>query len=208
MTTRQRLSLAFGALALLVLLSSVLGLHAISSSDRNFARYVEGPVGHMDLANDLMDATNARAIAARNLIIDADPGRVAMEKQKVEAAHAAVQTHLAALQARARDAADPQMQSLVDAIAAVEAKYGPVALDIVGKTLKGDREAATARMNEECKPLLAALLKATKAYLTYGTQQGKVQVTQADQAFAQAQRLLLAALAVAILAAGAMAWLI
>ncbi|MBN8487304.1 MAG: MCP four helix bundle domain-containing protein [Burkholderiales bacterium] len=198
MKTRTLLLYSFGALAALVLITALLGLRTAANSNDAFDRYVHGPAERMAMANKVLEATNARAIAARNLVLVTDPQRLQAEKVAVNKAHAAVQTQLAELQKRAAQATDPKVKQLVDAIVAIEAKYGPVALDIVAKATSGERDAAIAKMNAECQPLLDALLKAGDEYLAYGAQRGDQDTEQAQDSYATARMILLSALLVAI----------
>jgi methyl-accepting chemotaxis protein len=204
MNTRKKLLLAFGAMALLVLLTALLGLRTASNASQAFDGYVRGSGERMALANQVINATNARAIAARNLVLATDPVRVTAEKEAVAQAHAAVQDRLARLQERASQATDPKVKEMIAAIAAVEAKYGPVALDIVAKAAAGDRDAAIAKMNAQCQPLLTALLQAADEYLLYGQQQGAQEAESAASAYAAARWVLLATLVLAVGAAAAL----
>jgi len=165
MKTQHKLLAAFGVLALLVLVTSGLGLRAATTSHHAFSDYVDGAAYRMSLANHVLDATNARAIAARNLVLMDDPARLAAEKEAVARTHKAVGEYLAKLSESATKSADPNVRDLIKAIVDVESRYGPVALDIVAKATGGDRAAAIAKMNAECLPLLAALLKAGETYL-------------------------------------------
>ncbi|MBQ0958553.1 MCP four helix bundle domain-containing protein [Ideonella sp. 4Y11] len=198
MKTRTLLLLSFGALAVLVLITALLGLNTAASSNDAFDRYVHGPAQRMAMANKVLEATNARALAARNLLITTDPQRLAAEKAAVAKAHSEVQTQLAELHKRAAQAADPKVKQLVDAIVTIEAKYGPVALDIVAKATNGERDAAIAKMNAECQPLLAALIAAGDDYLAYGAQRGDQDTEQARDSYATARAILLAALLLAV----------
>jgi len=45
----------------------------------------------------------------------------------------------------------------------VESLYGPVANDIVGLALSGNHDEAIVKMDNECRPLLAALVKAVRS---------------------------------------------
>jgi methyl-accepting chemotaxis protein len=198
MKTRTLLLYSFGALAALVLITALLGLQTAANSADTFDRFVHGPAERMALANKVLNATNARAVAARNLVIATDPQRLATEKTAVNKAHGDVQAHLAELKKRAAEATDPKVKELVDAIVAVEAKYGPVALDIVAKAVSGERDAAIAKMNAECQPLLTALLAAGDAYLAYGIQRGEQLTDEAQDSYATARLILLAALVVAL----------
>jgi hypothetical protein len=198
MNTQKRLLAAFGAMALMVLVTAVLGLNTASDTNRSFDSYVRGSAQRMALANQVLNATNARAIAARNLVLTTDPARLAAEKEAVTKAHAAVQEKLGELRERASQATDPKVKELINAIAAVEAKYGPVALDIVDKATSGDRDAAIAKMNAECQPLLTALLAAGDEYLRYGLQRGDEEANNASSSYGTARIVLLATLVLAV----------
>jgi len=75
-------------------------------------------------------------------------------------------------------------RSLVPEIEKIDAAYAPVALAIVAMTHDGHRDEAIAKMNADCRPLLAALLKSTGEFIAYehaGAEQstGIAQVNQA-----------------------------
>ena len=208
MNTRNKLILSFGVLALLVLASSLLGLQAAAGAQGAFDRFIHGPAQRMALANGVAHATNARALAARNLVLSTDPAQMAAAQRAVEQAHNEVQQGLKALRAHAGQAADPQVRDLVEAIAAVEAQYSPVALDVVAKALAGQREAAIAKMNSECQPLLAQVQRATGAYLDHGRQRGEQEVQGASAQYDAARALLLGKLVLAVFtAAGLGLWI-
>ena len=198
MKTRTLLLYAFGALAALVLVTALLGLRTAASSNDAFDNYVHGPAERMALANKVLIAANARAIAARNMVLSADQQRLEVEKVAVSKAHGEVQSQLAELKKRVAEAADSKAKELLDAIVAVEAKYGPVALDIVAKAAGGERDAAIAKMNAECQPLLTALLAAGDAYLAYGAQRGHQLTEEAQDSYAIARMVLIGALLLAL----------
>ncbi|MFM9515606.1 hypothetical protein RDK54_14295, partial [Listeria monocytogenes] len=86
------------------------------------------------------------------------PDDVAAEKAAVLAAVEDVRRSLATLQSLSAQPDVPaRARELVESIARVEQQYGAVAEAIVGIALTGDRDGAVGRMNERCRPLLAAL---------------------------------------------------
>ena len=208
MKTQAKLLAAFGGLAFLVLLTAVLGLRTASNEHAAFAGYVGGPAQRMALANAMIDDANARAIAARNLLLLTDAAQLQAEAVAVKKAHDGVQTHLTQLRDSAAASGNPQVKELVEAIVAAEAKYGPVALDIVAKATSGQREAAVVRMAAECQPLLAQLQKATETYLGFAQQSAKDELARARDAYGTARAVLLAVLVLAVGAAVALGVLI
>ncbi len=201
MNTKQKLLAGFGALACLVLVTALLGLRTAATSNSAFAGYVEGAAYRMEQANHALDAVNARAVAARNLMLTTDAAALAAELEAVGRAHKEVVDYLEKLKASAVQSPDPKVRELIANIVAIEAKYGPVALDIVAKAKAGERDAAVAKMNAECRPLLASLVRATDAYLDYGGEMAKQEVDRAASSYSTARVALLAALVIAIGAA-------
>jgi methyl-accepting chemotaxis protein-1 (serine sensor receptor) len=89
-----------------------------------------------------------------------------MPLASARAAHQAVQKHLARFQATGPGGqghvrgGQNQGPGLID----VEASYAPVALSILDLTARGEHDAAVAKLNAECVPLLARLDTAMDDY--------------------------------------------
>ena len=194
LTVRAKLGLAFGGLATLVLLISGLSLKALGDSNHRFVNYVDGIDARANLAEQVRSAVDRRAIAARNLVLVSKPADLAEEKALVTQAHNDVENRLAELQKLASDGSDASAQAarLIAEIARIEQAYGPVALAIVDLALNQKNAEAIARMNDECRPLLASLLKATDDFAGYTEAQAR-QLTQQAAAQYSAQRSLLIA---------------
>jgi methyl-accepting chemotaxis protein len=198
LTVRARLLLAFGALAALVLLVSVIAGVSLSASQGRFATYLERDARRVQLATDMLDAANARAIAARNLVLMASESDRKAASEAVQRSHAAVNEALAALARAPADQVGVEERRLLEAVQAVEALYGPVALEIVRLAETGDRDAAVAKMNAECNPLLSRLLTQTAAYLAHLDAAARARVVEGEQAYATSSRLLAAAALIAV----------
>jgi methyl-accepting chemotaxis protein-1 (serine sensor receptor) len=203
MTVRAKLGAAFGGLAILVLLVSGLSWKALSDANTAFDHYVTGINARGDVAQTVRTAVDRRAIAARNLVLVTTPQAIAEEKAEVVKAHQDVQERLGKLKAMIAGADDSsdQARTLVKEIDAIEAKYGPVALAIVDLALNGKRDEAIAKMNEECRPLLAALIAKTREYSRVTEKRAQQMVDESAARFALQRNLLLAACVVAFLAA-------
>ena len=166
---KNKLIAGFGVMAVLVLVIAGMSLRALGTATDNFARYVNGINARADVADQVRAAVDRRAIAARNLVLVTTPADVEMEKAEVLRAHEDVQARLKQLKdmiATASDTSD-KARSLVAEIDRVEALYGPVATNIVGLALAGKRDEAITKMDDECRPLLAALVKATDTYASF-----------------------------------------
>jgi methyl-accepting chemotaxis protein len=210
LTVKVKLALAFGALALMVMLVSVLSLAALGREHEAFVNFVGKDTARVKLANNVLDAANARAIGARNLALSQGDAAMESERLAVVAAHEKLQADYASLKAMvvSDTAADTQELRLIEALGAIEQRYGPLALAIVDLALKGRRDDAVAKMNAECRPLLAALVKAAADYVAYAEQMGAEHIRHAESSYATNRLLLLVASVLAVLAAVGLAFFI
>lgn len=211
LSVKQQLGLAFGALVALVLLVSLLGLRALGRADEQFSGYVDQEARRAQLVSAIRDAVNARAIAARNLVLVTTAQDRQIEQARVTQTHETVQSTLRQLQAavgagREAGSATDRDQALVAEITRVEAAYGPLALAIVQLALDDRREEAITKMNAECRPLLAALVKASTDYLEHSHAQAGERIEASQRSYATQRMLLLAVSLAAALAAAALGW--
>jgi methyl-accepting chemotaxis protein-1 (serine sensor receptor) len=164
-TIKAKLIAAFGMLSLIVVAVAGLSLKSLADSTDGFSSFVRGINARADMAVQVRTAVDRRAIAARNLVLVVKPEDLEIEKAQVTRAHEDVAANLKKLNEMVRDAgADDKARSLVAEINRVETAYGPVATDIVGLALAGKRDEAIVKMDDQCRPLLAALIRATDAY--------------------------------------------
>ncbi|MBT9503987.1 MAG: MCP four helix bundle domain-containing protein [Burkholderiaceae bacterium] len=210
LTVKKQLSLAFGALAFLVLLVSLVALHDISGANDRFSGYVNGPAERENLALDASIYANRRAIGVRDMVlVKSDADRAAAKAMAVKA-HQDLKATLVALKeavARATDVTERD-RSLVSAIDKVESQYGPVAVGIVELAASGKNDGAIDKMNIECRPLLAALLAAAEEYVNYSKEQAHIGVDASGAAYVTQRSVLIAISAFAAVVAIALGWLI
>ncbi len=193
LSVRAKLSLAFAGLSLAVILISLLALKTLGDANARFESYVEGIGARANTAHLVREAVDARAVAARNIVLSTKPQEIAAEKVAVMAAHAAVDAHLSELKKLAsQEGTSEKARTLIAEIDRVERLYGPVALSIVDLGLKKQTEAAIAKINDECRPLLAELVKASDAYGAYTAESIKGLIADAAQNYAAQRNLLLA----------------
>ena len=147
---RRQLQLVFSLLMLLVAANAVLGILTEMRSARRFDLYVNGTQRTL-LANEFFSAIQARAIAARNLVLVTTAADVAQEKLVVERTHTTVKRTLESLQKKKQEqGANATLSDLLDKVAATEEKYGPVAMRIVQLALEDNHAQAVAMMNDQC----------------------------------------------------------
>jgi methyl-accepting chemotaxis protein-1 (serine sensor receptor) len=165
---KAKLIAGFGTLSLIVVAVAGLSLKSLSDSTEGFSNFVRGINARADMAVQVRTAVDRRAIAARNLVLVVKPEDFDIEKALVARAHEDVSANLKKLNemVKASDASD-KARSLVAEMDRVETVYAPVATEIVGLALANKRDEAIAKMDDQCRPLLAALIRATDAYADY-----------------------------------------
>ncbi|SPB13330.1 chemotaxis protein [Caballeronia novacaledonica] len=205
-TIKNKLIAGFGILAVLVVLVAGMSLRALSTATEGFAHYLNGINARADVATQIRTAVDRRAIAARNLVLVSKQSDLDLEKADVTRAHEDVKARLKQLGDMIATATDTseKAKSLVAEMVRVEALYGPVATNIVGLALAGKRDEAIQKMDDECRPLLAQLVKATDDYATF-TAARREEIVRQDAASYEMQRNVLIALctAAALFAIGA-----
>ena len=205
---KAKLMLAFALLAGVVLLVSGLSLNSLGRSNDRFASYLSSVGLRESIATDIRGAASRRAIAARNLVLVTQPSDRETEKAAVEHAHEDVQAHIQSLKRAIEQSDDtsPEERKLMSEIERIEGRYGPVALAIVGLALEGKRDEAIAKMNSECRPLLAELLKASQDLVETDQAAARARVAAAEAAYGKDRLLLALACAGAVAAAVALGW--
>lgn len=202
LTVRTRLALTFGGLTLIVLLVAGISISLLSNANARFERYVGGINARAAMAARVRAAIDLRAIAARNLVLVSQDADRELERQTVVKAHADATDSLAKLQELANAADLPeQVRQMIAEIAKVEKAYAPVALAIVDLALKGQHDAAIQKMNDECRPLFAALIKATDAYADFTAARAQTQIQAAEEDYTLQRNALLGTGVVAVLLA-------
>jgi len=168
LSIKTRLLAGFGALALIVLVVSGLSLRALSQATDGFSAYINGLNARGEMASKVRTSVDRRAIAARNLVLVTTPADISLEKEAVLKAHDDVKARLGQLNEMIKaEGVSETARNLVAEVDRIEARYGPVATAIVALALEGKRDAAIEKMNNECRPLLAELIKATNTYASF-----------------------------------------
>ncbi|MFO6421067.1 methyl-accepting chemotaxis protein [Hylemonella sp. W303a] len=208
MSIRNKLMLAFGSVVAIVLLAVGLAIYLLSEANARFDNYVSGINARALTAAQVRAAVDQRAIAARNLVLVTRTEDINEEQRIAQQAHQEATVALKRLTELAQDPeASPQAREFIRNIAAVEALYAPVALNIVDLAVRGQREEAIRKMNEECRPLLASLIEATDSYAKFTASRAEQRVAAAREAY-ESQRALLIAVCGLVLALAVVAGLL
>ena len=206
LSVRTQLALAFGGITLLLAGIAIIAIIRMSYQSATFENYVHGVRARSEAAHVVREAVGMRAVAARNLVLVTTPADRDAEKKTVFQAQEDVVTNLRKLKELASDASvSEDARRMITKIESIEKQYSPVALAIVDLALQEKKEEATIKINQECRPLLAALVAASNEYAQYTTQHSLELIKNAEDKFAAArnQLILLSMLATALaIAAG------
>lgn len=168
-SVRSKLAWAFGLLALIVLVVSGFAFKELKDANDEFENFVSGINARLAVANEVINAVNARAVAARNIVLLTKPEELAVENEAATRAHAKVGERLAKLKQMAETSKNvsAQAKQLIAEVDKIEQRYAPVALSVIDLGMKRQSEQAIAKINDECRPLLASLIKALNKYFEY-----------------------------------------
>ena len=205
MSIRTRLTATFAALFLIVLAVCGLSWKSLADAENRFSDHVHGLLARGMVAATLRTAVDERAIGVRNLVLVVKAADLEVETANVTRSHKQVGESLAQLNdmlAKATAVNEEGRKQLVE-INRVEALYKPVAEAIVDLALRGQKEEAIAKMNDECRPLLVALTKAAGKYLEIVAASSQQMTQQAESAYATNRNLLIAACLLALVFATA-----
>ena len=192
MTMRARLALSFGLMVVLIVVLSAFAIKDMSSAKTQFHDFVTGIDARAHLAQGIRSAVDARAVAARNMVLATKPAERDAEKAAVVKAHEDVQKRLALLKQAVEGPGIPvNVRALVAELAKIEQSYGPVALSIVDLAMADKKDEAIAKINDECRPLLAALIAKTDEYQKTTDERSKQLVDSSEADFEFQRRLLI-----------------
>jgi methyl-accepting chemotaxis protein len=208
LTVRMQLTLAFATLAALVLGVSLFALYDLRELNETFSYVVHQSAAQEKAATDARAAANRRALSVRNLVLLETPAERETERAAMVGAGEDVRRSLEALEASLakEETHDPHDRELMDRIQEVEKRYEPVAAKIAQLAMSGQRDAAIASMNKECRPLLAALREATTAFVDYSQRQAAATVTASEASYVTQRALLLVLSTTSVAIAALLGW--
>lgn len=199
-SVKIKLTIAFSLLTVLFLAISGLATRALSNAEGNFERYVNGIGERANIAHLIREAVDARAIAARNLVLVSKPADVALEKAAVAKAHTEVGENLKKLNTLIENSdASPEARKMVEEITAIEKQYSPVALSIVEMALNNQKEQAIQKIDIECRPLLALLMTAATQYNDYTKVRSTALIQDAEERYQFQRNMVVASIVLMLL---------
>ncbi|MFM0738641.1 methyl-accepting chemotaxis protein [Paraburkholderia xenovorans] len=209
LSVRAMLSWGFGTLTILAMAISIFAVNALSDANDRFSNYVSGVQLRAHLVEKIRTAADRRAIATRNLVLLVKPADSDIEKAAVLKAQADVRDALHQLNEHIAHDSDVSLKArnLVAKINRVEASYGPVSTTIANFALANKRDEAIRMIDEQCRPLLAELTKATNEYAESTQAHANAQAAQSEAEFSNKRTLLIVIGLIALAAAIGMATL-
>lgn len=93
MKMNTKLTLAFGALMMQLMLVTALAWAALAHGNDTFDHFTQGITARSNVANAVRQGLDARAMAARNLALLTRPEDLAIERAHVEKAHRTATEH-------------------------------------------------------------------------------------------------------------------
>ncbi|SDH87556.1 methyl-accepting chemotaxis protein [Paraburkholderia phenazinium] len=200
MSVKAKLYSAFGTLTIVVMVVAGMSVKALSDANARFSGYVSGIDARANMTQQVRTAVDRRAIAARNMALVTRPDDFQAEKDAEAQAQQDVQTNLAKLNQLLASGSDvsEQGRDMVKEINRIEGDYTPVAQAIVALAVANKRDEAVAKIDSDCRPLLAALIKATDTYQAYARTRAEQMVEAAAEQYALQRAILIGTCVVAI----------
>ncbi|WP_199740031.1 methyl-accepting chemotaxis protein [Acidovorax sp. FJL06] len=167
LSIKTRLGIGYVVLTCALVLVAIMGIRGESLTQES----LDNQVNHLNvvksLGNRVLDAANARAVAARNLVIAGSKEDADAETRRIGVAHDNMGRALKGVE-EALQAAPPETAPLRPLLAQTkdtEAAYGPIALEITRLGSQGEKDVAIQKINAECRPLLTKLVGNIEAFL-------------------------------------------
>ncbi len=202
-TIKKQLTVAFGMLALLALVVSLFALRGLSAANERFSGYVLGSSARQDMASLVRTMASRRAIGVRDMVLVAAPQERESAKTMAVKANTDLHANIKALKEAMTTGTDvtEREKGLFAEMEKIESRYEPVAVSIVELAASDKRDEAIDKMNNDCRPLLAALLQATDAYVASLDDASKADVAASLTAYEGQRALLFAVSALALIGA-------
>jgi len=196
-TFRSRLMANLVVVNICVVLLGAGAYYFLGDLGGRLEHFTQGIYHRLEVANRLQESSLARAIAVRNVALLSDASQRQQQVAEFERRQKDTTEALAELQ-RAIQAPDvsTEAREKVAAIAKVEARYAPVAVEIVKMLQEGQREAAIARIDTVCTPTLAELSGAIHDYMALTATRTRSFVVDTEHT-TQSERLAMLSLALA-----------
>ena len=205
-TIGARLGAGFGMLVLLLIAMGLFGVSRLANLNAQMRDVIDDKYPKTEVANDIVDNVNVIARSSRTVLLLTDKDKIAIEFDRISKIKIKIGELMATLTTMVGD--DTRGQELLKKITATGGTYD-ASLDQVLRLIKdGDPARATSVLLETARPLQNAYMTAVFALIDHQKQLMKQAGAAVEKQFRQAQMLILALSAIAIVLATAIAWLV
>lgn len=199
-TFRSRLVAILVFLNLCVIALGCWSYYSMGQTKSRLDFLTKGVYSRLLIVDHLRSAAQQRAIAVRNIALLKNQTTRTAQFQVFQNSQQQTTQALAELQSSLeKDSAAAELRPLVEVIAKVEAKYAPVAKNIVNQLQNGDNATAIVQIDEVCTPTLNELLQAIDAYSHETERRAQSYVDEAESNTAALQNLLMLVTLVVVL---------
>lgn len=192
-STRGLLYASYTCLLVLLLVVAGSSLYSLAKAAREFSEYINGVEARARLASQVSDTVKNRAIALRNLALNADPEARDSQREPIAQYEKNVVESLAQLREAMRTHKDVSAtgRDMLARIEQVEERYSPVAHAIAEHLFKGEDSEAVRMVREQCTPLLEELTNTIDAYLRHTLEVANQRVVESETQYKRQRNILL-----------------
>jgi len=205
----QRLGLGFAALLVLLLAIAGFGLHQLSRMNERIEYLTSVDEGKLAALSKVQFAVGLRAIAARNLVLVAGAGEQKGDLDLVASSQKDIDAGMEELTALMKQpGVSQQERDLLEQLRALEARYLPIAVNIVKLATTQQAEAARASLVKDCMPLLRQVIAQISQINTVMRGNSRANSEAAEAAQSAARLTMSLASLAALLLGAAIAWML
>ncbi|ASU37537.1 methyl-accepting chemotaxis protein [Herbaspirillum sp. meg3] len=205
-----RLSLGFGAILALLVAGAGFGLSQVSKLNDRVEFLTSVDEGKLLALSKIQFAIGLRAIAARNLVLVADPAAQKGDIELVTNAQKDIDQGLAELTTLMKNPADSndQERQMLSELSALEAKYLPIANKIAGLATAQQTDAAKAALIADCMPLLKKVITHIAEFNSMMRANSKANLASAQAAYEVSKWTMFTITALSLVLGSLIAWML
>src|SRR5450830_132759 len=205
-----RLSLGFGAILALLVAGAGFGLSQVSKLNDRVEFLTSVDEGKLLALSKVQFAIGLRAIAARNLVLVADPAAQKGDIELVTKAQKDIDQGLAELNTLMKNPAESndQERQMLTQLSVLEAKYLPIANKIAGLATTQQPDAAKAALIADCMPLLKQVIAHIAEFNSMMRANSKANLVSAQAAYEVSKWTMFTITALSLVLGSLIAWML
>ncbi|KAF1036530.1 MAG: Methyl-accepting chemotaxis protein III [Herbaspirillum frisingense] len=155
----HKLGLGFATLLILLMLVSAFGLHSLAQMNARVEYLTDVDEAKLLSLTRVRFGITLRALAARNLVLVTEPEHQKLDLEVLAEGQKAIDDSLGMLGKLLKDPATPPEElKMMEKLRALEARYLPIATEIVRLATSGKPDAARDMLGKDCMPLLREVI--------------------------------------------------